>query len=323
MKPVVIPALLGLMVTTCPAFAQAPATSSGPAFPVKPIRVITTVTGGGNDLVARVVQPRFAETLGQPLVIDNRGSIGLEVVAREKPDGYTLLVAGGNLWTLQFLRPNVRWDAERDYSPVTLAGTLPNIIVVHPSLPVKSVRDLIALAKARPGQLNYASGTTGVSTHLAGELFNIMTRANLVRVPYKGGGPAMNALISGEAQVSFPNAGSAMPHISSGRVRAIAVSTAQRSALFPNLPTVAASGVPGYEWIAMIGFFAPAKTPRPVIDVLNRELVGALTHPEVKARLMSSGVEVVANSPEEFGRIIKADIVRTSKVIREAGITGE
>jgi tripartite-type tricarboxylate transporter receptor subunit TctC len=308
-------ALAGLMAVACPVAAQ--------NFPAKPVRIITTVTGGGNDLVGRLVAPRVGEALGQQLLIDNRGSIGPEVVAREKPDGYTLLIAGGNLWTLQFLRPNVRWDAERDFAPITLAGTLPNIIVVHPSLPVKSVRDLVALAKAHPGQLNYASGTTGVSTHLAGELFNIMTRANLVRVPYKGGGPAMNAVISGEAQVSFPNAGSAMAHITSGRVRAIAVSTAQRSVLFPNLPTVAASGVPGYEWIAMIGFFAPAKTPRPVIDVLHRELVRALTHPEVKEKLMSTGVEIVANTPEAFARIIKADIARTGKLIRDAGITGE
>jgi tripartite-type tricarboxylate transporter receptor subunit TctC len=296
---------------------------SGQVFPSKPVRVITTVTGGGNDLVGRLVAPRFAERLGYQLLIDNRGSIGPEIVAREKPDGYTLIIAGGNLWTLQFLRPHVGWDAERDFAPITLAGTLPNIIVVHPSLPVKSVRELITLAKARPAELNYSSGTTGVSTHLAGELFNVMTRANLIRVPYKGGGPAMNAVMSGEAQVSFPNAGSAMTHINSGRVRALAVSTAQRSALFPNLPTVAASGVPGYQWIAMIGFFAPAKTPRPIIDLLNRELVRALTNPEVKERLMSSGVEVAANTPEEFGTMIKADIARTGRLIRDAGIKGE
>jgi tripartite-type tricarboxylate transporter receptor subunit TctC len=318
MRFVSIAAALGLLAAV-PAAAQ----NQAQAFPAKPIRVITTVSGGGNDLVARLVQPRFNEALGQQLVIDNRGSIGPEIVAREKPDGYTLLIAGGNLWTLQFLRPEVHWDAERDFAPITLAGTLPNIIVVHPSLPVKSVRELLALAKAHPGQLNYSSGTTGVSTHLAPELFNVMTGAKLVRVPYKGGGPAMNAVISGETQVSFPNAGSAMAHIKSGRVRALAVSTPQPSALFPNLPTIAASGVPGYEWIAMIGFFAPAKTPRPVIDVLHRELVRALTHPEVKERLMASGLEVAANTPEQFTTMIKADIARTSKVIRDAGIKGE
>ena len=315
MKPILISATLGLIAAASPAGAQ--------TFPAKPVRVITTVTGGGNDLVARLVQPRFSEAVAHQLVIDNRGSMGPEVVMREKPDGYTLLIAGGNLWTLQFLRPNVPWDAERDFSPITLAGTLPNIIVVHPSLPVKSVRELIALAKARPGELNYSSGTTGVSTHLAPELFNVMTGANLVRVPYKGGGPAMNSVISGETQVSFPNAGSAMAHIKTGRVRPIAVSTAQPSGLFPNLPTIAASGVPGYEWIAMIGFFAPAKTPRPVIDVLHRELVRALTHAEVKDRLMASGLEVVANTPEQFATMIRADITRTSKVIRDAAIKGE
>jgi tripartite-type tricarboxylate transporter receptor subunit TctC len=293
------------------------------SFPVKPIRVVTTVSGGGNDLVARLVQPKITERLGQQLIVDNRGSIGMELVAHEKPDGYTLLIAGGNLWTLQFLRKQVGWDAERDFVPITLAGTLPNIVVVHPSLPVKSIRDLIALAKKRPGDLNYSSGTTGVSTHLAGELFNIMAHVNIVRVPYKGGGPSMNAVIAGEAQVSFPNAGTVSPHIHSGRVRALAVSTARPSTLFPDLPTVAASGVPGYEWIAMIGFFAPAKTPPAVVDVLNRELVHALKQPDVEERLRMSGIEVSANTSSEFGALIKADIARTAKLIRDAGIKGE
>lgn len=295
----------------------------GQAFPTKPIRVVTTVSGGGNDLVARLVQPRIAASLGQQLVVDNRGSIGPEIVAREKPDGYTLLIAGGNLWTLQFLRKQVGWDAERDFVPITLAGTLPNIVVVHPSLPVKSIRELIALAKKRPGDLNYSSGTTGVSTHLAGELFNIMARVNIVRVPYKGGGPSMNAVIAGEAQVSFPNAGTVSPHIHSGRVRALAVSTARPSTLFPGLPTVASAGVPGYEWIAMIGYFAPAKTPPAVVELLNHELTLALRQPDVEERLRMSGIEVSANTPSEFGALIKADIARTAKLIRDAGIQGE
>lgn len=293
------------------------------SFPAKPIRVVTTVSGGGNDLVARLVQPKIAERLGQQLIVDNRGSIGMELVAREKPDGYTLLIAGGNLWTLQFLRKQVGWDAERDFVPITLAGTLPNIVVVHPSLPVKSIRDLIALAKKRPGDLNYSSGTTGVSTHLAGELFNIMAHVNIVRVPYKGGGPSMNAVIAGEAQVSFPNAGTVSPHIHSGRVRALAVSTALPSTLFPGLPTVASAGVPGYEWIAMIGFFAPAKTPPAIVELLNRELTHALKGQDVEERLRMSGIEVSANTPSEFGALIKADIARTARLIRDAGITGE
>lgn len=293
------------------------------AFPTKPIRIVTTVSGGGNDLVARLVQPRLTARLGQQLVVDNRGSLGPEIVAREKPDGYTLLIAGGNLWTLQFLRKHVGWDAERDFVPITLAGTLPNLVVVHPSLPVKSVRELIALAKRRPGDLNYSSGTTGVSTHLAGELFNILARVNIVRVPYKGGGPSMNALIAGEAQVSFPNAGTVAPHIPAGRVRALAVSTPAPSSLFPSLPTVASAGVPGYEWIAMIGYFAPAKTPAAVVDLLHRELAQALRQPDVEERLRLSGIEVSANTPAQFAELMKADIVRTAKLIRDAGIQGE
>lgn len=297
--------------------------ASGQTFPTKPIRVVTTVSGGGNDLVARIVQPRIAASLGQQLVIDNRGSIGPEIVAREKPDGYTLLIAGGNLWTLQFLRKQVGWDAERDFIPVTLAGTLPNIIVVHPSLPVKSIRELIALARKRPGDLNYSSGTTGVSTHLAGELFNILARVDIVRVPYKGGGPSMNALIAGETQVSFPNAGTVSPHIPPGRVRALAVSTPRPSSLFPDLPTVASAGVPGYEWIAMIGFFAPAKTPLAIVELLNRELVRALKQPESDERLRLSGIEVSGNTPSEFAALVKVDIARTAKLMRDAGIKGE
>lgn len=298
--------------------------ASGQDYPSKPVRIVTSVTGGSLDLTARLVAPKLANGLGQQVVVDNRGGLlSMELVAKAPADGYTLLLASGSLWTSQFLRPKVAWDAVRDFSPITLAVTLPNIIAVHPSLPVRSIRELIALAKARPGALNYASGQTGSSSHLAGELFKSMAQVDIVRIPYKGAGPAMVALITGEAQVSFPNTASAAPHLPSGKLRGLAVTTAQPSALAPGLPTAAASGLPGYESKAMLGVFAPARTPAPIIDRLNQEIVRALNHAEVKRRLFDSGAEVAAGSPAELAEAMGSDMAATGKLIKEAGIRAE
>jgi tripartite-type tricarboxylate transporter receptor subunit TctC len=258
-------------------------------------------------------------SLGQRVIVDNRGIIAAEIAAKATPDGYTLLIYGSNIWLMQYLRDNVPWDPLRDFAPLTVAVNLPNILVVHPSLPVKSVKELVELAKAKPGELNYAAGTIGVSPHLAAELFKALAGVNIVRVPYKGGGPALNGLIGGEVHLMFPNAGSVMPHIKSGRVRALAVSTAQPSALAPGLPTVA-EAVPGYETGAVICVFAPARTPAAIVDLLNREIVRVLNGAVVKERLFNSGSEVVANSPREFAAFIKSDMARMGKVIRDAGI---
>ena len=207
---------------------------SGQNYPNKPIRIVTNVTGGSLDLTARLIAPKLAERLGQQVIVDNRGGIiSMELVAKAPADGYTLLLAGGSLWISQFLRDNVAWDVVRDYSPIALLVTTPNIIVVHPSLPVRSVKELIALAKARPGELNYSTGQAGASSHLAGELFKAMAGVDIVRVAYKGQGPAMLALITGEAQVSFPNAASAAPYMKSGRIRGLAVTTAHRLRWLP------------------------------------------------------------------------------------------
>ncbi len=288
-------------------------------YPNKPIRIVTSEPGGGNDIVARLVAEGLTASLGQRVIVDNRGIIAAEIAAKATPDGYTLLIYGSNIWLMQYLRDNLPWDPLRDFAPITVAVDLPNILVVHPSLPVKSVKELVALAKAKPGELNYAAGTIGVSSHLAAELFKALAEVNIVRVPYKGGGPALTGLIGGEVHLMFPNAGSVMPHIKSGRVRALAVSTAQPSALAPGLPTVAAS-VPGYETGAVICVFAPARTPAAIVDLLNREIVRVLNGAMVKERLFNSGSEVVANSPREFAAFIKSDMARMGKVIRDAGI---
>jgi tripartite-type tricarboxylate transporter receptor subunit TctC len=305
-----------LAVAACVATAQAQ------PFPTKPVRFVTSEPGGGNDIVARILADGLTTSLGQRVIVDNRGIVAAEIAKNATPDGYTLLIYGANIWLMPFLRDNVPWDALRDFAPVTIAVQLPNILVVHPTLPVKSVRELIDYARARPGKLDYAAGTIGVSPHLSAELFKAMTHVDIVRVPYKGGGPALNGLIAGETQLMFPNAGSAIPHMKSGRVRALAVSSAQPSALTPGLPTIA-SAVPGYEFVAVICLYAPAKTPAAIIELLNREAVRVLRQPEVRERLFNAGNEVVANTPREFAAYMKADMQKMGKVIRDAGIRAE
>jgi tripartite-type tricarboxylate transporter receptor subunit TctC len=211
----------------------------------------------------------------------------------------------------------------KDFAPITTAVTLPNVIAVHPSLPVKTVRDLVALARARPGQLNYSSGQVGSSSHLAGEYFNLLARTRMVRVPYKGAGPAMIALLTGEAQVSFPNTASALPYVAQNKLKALAVASARPSALVPGLPTAAASGLPGYESKAILGIFAPARTPEALVQRLNQEIVRVLHDPEVKRRLFDAGAEVVAGSPAELAEEMKTDTALTGKLITSAGIRAD
>ena len=292
------------------------------SFPTKPVRFVTSEPGGGNDIVARMLADGLTASLDQRVIVDNRGIIAAEIAKNANPDGYTLLIYGANIWLLPFLRESTPWDPLRDFAPVTIAVQLPNILVVHPALPVKSVRELIDYAKARPGKLDYAAGTIGVSPHLSAELFKSMTGVDIVRVPYKGGGPALNGLIAGETQLMFPNAGSAIPHMKSGRVRALAVSSAQPSALTPGLPTIAAS-VPGYEFVAVICIYAPAKTPAAIVEQLNRESVRVLNTPEVKERLFNTGNEVVASSRAEFAAYMKADMQKMGKISKDAGIRVE
>jgi tripartite-type tricarboxylate transporter receptor subunit TctC len=299
----------------------------GQSYPIKPLRVVTAEPGGGNDFAARTIGQAIGARLGQPWVVDNRGgaggSIAAEIVARAPADGYTLLVYAGNVWTIPLLRSNVRYDPVKDFAPITWAARSPNIVVVHPSLPVKSIQDLIALAKAQPGQLTFAAAGVGSSTHLAVELFKSMTKVDILRVPYKGNGPALIDLVAGQVQVMFPTAGSVAPYIKSGRLRAIAVTSAEPSVLAPGLPTVASSGLPGYESILIYGVFAPARTPDAIIQQLNQAIVDVLRTPEVRQRFLNVGVETVGSTPEQFAATIAADVARLRKVIKEAGIREE
>ncbi|MBI4191894.1 MAG: tripartite tricarboxylate transporter substrate binding protein [Betaproteobacteria bacterium] len=308
-------------ITLCNIPAGAPLAQD---YPSKPIRIVTGTPGSGADVTARLIAQGISGGLGQQVIVENRGGgsgiVAGETVANAAPNGYTLLLFSSPIWLLHFMQDNVPYDPVTAFSPITLAVSSPNILVVHPSLPVRSVRDLIALAKARPGELNYASGGTGSPSHLSTELFKSMADVNMVRIPYTGTGPALNAVIGGEAQLMFPTAPSGMPHVRSGRLRALAVTSARSSALAAGLPTVAASGMPGYESEAVFGMFAPAKTPAAIVNRLNQEIVRALNNPNLKERFFNAGTEVVGSSPEAFTAFLKSDMAKMGKVIKNAGI---
>jgi len=293
-------------------------------YPIKPLRIITSEVGGGSDVIARIIANGLTSALGQQVIVDNQGAaggaIGAEMVAKAPPDGYTMLFQGSNIWLLPYLRTYVPYDPVKDFTPIMLVTSSPNMLVVHPSVEASSVRELIALAKAKPGILNYATGLIGGSTHLAPALFNAMANVDIVQVTYKGGPAALTDLIAGRVQIMFPTIGSGLPHVKSGKLRALAVTTAQPSALFPGLPTIAASGLPGYEFINVTGMFATAKTAATIINLLNQAIGRVVNQADVKVKLLSVGDEVIGSSPEEFATAIKADMARMGKVIKEAGI---
>jgi len=291
------------------------------AFPARPIRIVTSEPGSGTDLVARLVAQGLTERLGKQVIVENRGGmLSGDVVLKAAPDGHTLLVSGTSLWLAPFLRDSATYDPVRDFSPVTLAGASPSLLVVHPSLPVESARDVVALAKTRPRELNYSSGSTGSPTHLSAELFKSMAGVDIVRVTYKGTGPALNALMASEVQLMFVTTSTAVPHIRAGRLKVLAVTTAQPTALAPGVPTVAASGLPGYEATALFAMFAPAKTPASLIKLLNREIAQVLRGPQVRERLFNAGTEAIGGSPEELAALIRSDMAKWGKLIRAAGI---
>ena len=295
-------------------------------YPVKPLRIVTSEPGGVADFTARLIAQGLSTAFHQPAIVDNRGGasgvIGIDIVARAPADGYTLIVFSPSLWTLPLIQ-RTSYDTLRDFAPVTLAVTAPNLLLVHPSFPATSVKALIALAKAKPGEYNYAAGSIGAASHLSGELFKSMAGADIVRVPFRGTAPALNALLGGQVQMMFAGAGSAVPHVLSGRLRALAVTSAQPSVLFPDLPTIASSGLPGYELETNTGMFAPAATPVAIINRLQAEIARALHQPEVKQRLAAAGIEPVANTPAEFTAKVKAEIARLGKVVKEAGIRAD
>jgi tripartite-type tricarboxylate transporter receptor subunit TctC len=291
-------------------------------YPNKVIRLVTAASGGNADVLGRFIQTGLTASLGQQVIVDNRGSIAPAVVAKAPPDGYTLLVSGSSLWLLPLLKPGVPWDV-KDFAPITLATSSPSILVVHPSVPVKTVKQLIALAKSRAGELNYAAGTLGATPHLAGELFKHMAGVNIVRVGYKGTGPGVIGLMSGEVHLMFPGAPAAMPYVKQGRLRAIAVCTSEPSPFAPGVPTVAASGVPGFESTSPQGLFAPAGTPPAIVNRLHQELAKTLNSEDVKQKLFNAGSQVVTNAPDAFASAMRSDIDRIAKLVKVAGIKAE
>ena len=292
------------------------------SYPNKPIRIITSEAGGGNDQVTRLIGQGISGPLGQPIVVENRGFVGFELAAKASPDGYTLLLNGTPFWMGPLLQ-KVPYDPVKEFSPITLAIRQPNMIVVPPSLPVKSVKELIALAKAKPGELNYASGQVGAANHLAAELFKAMAGVNIVRIGYKTGVAAATAVMGGDVQLLFVSTGSGAVFVKSGKLRALAVASAEPTALAPGLPTVSASGLPGFESTSMAGIFAPAKTPTDIINRLNQELVRFLNRDDAKERLFSVGQEVVAGTPAQLAATMKSEMTKLGKVIKDAGIRAE
>lgn len=298
---------------------------SAQGYPAKPIRiVIGFAAGGGADILARAFAPRLGEALGQSIVIDNRpgaaGHIANEHVARSAPDGHTLLMGAPGLVTYRSLYAKPTYDPERDLTPVTLVGIVPNLLVLHPSVPAHTVKQLIALARDKPGRLNYASPGIGTSLHLAAELFKSLAKVEIVQVVYKGGAPAVADLIGGHVDLMFDVFPSSFPHVKSGRLKAIGITVDQRSPLLPEVPTVAESGLPGYRAITWNGLLAPAGTSREINDKLAATLAQVLRTVEIKERFLTMGTEAASNTPEQFRTFLHEETLKWSKVIKAAGI---
>ena len=297
-------------------------------YPTKPIRIIVGFApGGGTDTTARAISIKLAESLGQQVIVDNRagaaGNIATELVAKAAPDGYTILL--GTIAALainpSLYRTKLPFDSVRDFAPIIQAVDSTNILSLHPSVPAANVKELIALAKTKP--LNYGSSGVGGTGHLAGELFNSMAGTKMTHIPYKGGGPAMIDLVGGQVQLVFATAASAVPQIKAGKIKGIAVTTIKRAALMPNIPTIAESGLPGFDANNWYGLLAPAKTPRPIIMRLNAEVTKVLAMPDVKDFLFNQGLDPAPGTPEQFGAYIKSEITKWAKVIKASGAKAE
>src|SRR4051812_35793049 len=295
------------------------------AYPAKAIRYVVPFPAGGPlDIVARAIGQDLNKAWGQPVIIDNRpgagGNIGADAVAKSPADGYTILMGAVSTHAINpTLYSKIPYDPIKDFAPVTLITSVPNVLVVHPSVPVKTVSDLIALAKSKPGQLNFASGSTGSAGHLAGELFNSMAGVQMTHIPYKGAAPAVIDLIAGQVSLMFDNLASALPNMKAARVHAIAVTTLKRSPLVPDLPTISESGLRGFDVSTWFGIFAPAGTPPDIVNKLNTEVVRILHTAEMRERLATLGAEAVGNKPDEFLAFIKTEIPKYAKVIKASG----
>ena len=310
-------AFVTAMVTSTAAQSQA-------GFPVRPIRIVTAAVGGASDFTARLLAQGLGNSFAQQVIVDNRGGasgiIAAQIIAKSPPDGYNLLLFTSPIWLLPLLQDNVPYDPVRDFAPVSMTDSSPSVLVVHPSLPVKSVRELIALGKLRPGELNYSRASAGGPSHLGAELFKSMAGVNFVPVPYKGGGPALLAVLGGEAELTFASAGAAAAPLKLNRVRALAVTSAEPSRLFPGVPTIAAAGLPGFESVLVNALFAPAGTPAAVINSLSQEVMQFLRKPEIKERFFATGMESVGSSPAELEAVVKSDMVKWGYLIKTARI---
>ena len=299
------------------------------AYPVKPIRIIVpSAPGSGPDIMARAIGQKLNESLGQPIVVDDKpgagGIIGSEAAAKSAPDGYTLIMANAGSHAVNAsLYAKLPYDPVKDFAPITLVAVAPNILIVHPTLPARTAKDLIALARTRPGELTFGSGGNGSTAHLSGELFRTMAGINVVHIPFKGSPAAVIGVIAGQIVMAFPNIPPALPHVRSGKLKALAVTTAKRSAALPDLPTIAESGLPGYEATAWFGVLAPAGTSSAIIAKLNSAIVKSVHVREMRERLSAEGTEAVGNTPEQFAQIIKTDIAKWAKVVKASGAKPE
>ena len=298
--------------------------ASGQAYPNKIIRIVTAAAGGGSDFIARELAQGISGPLGQQVIVENKGTgvLAGETASKAPGDGYTLTVQGGAFWITPLLR-KAPYDPIGDFSPISLVVREVNVLAVNPKLPVKSVKELIAFAKAKPGAINYSSPGVGSTTHLASELFASMAGIKMVHVAYQGNAPAITALIGGEVQLVIIDAGLLMPHVQSGKLKALGATSLEPSALVPGMPTVASQGLPSFESIGMTGIFASGKPPKAIIDRVNQEVVRFLAKADVKARFLKAGVEIVGSSPQKFADAVGADRARVSKVAKEIGLRVE
>jgi tripartite-type tricarboxylate transporter receptor subunit TctC len=292
-------------------------------YPTKSIKIIVPYSpGGGSDISARLIANKLSTIFAKTVIVENRpgagGNIAHDLIAKAAPDGYTIMIAGMSLVTNAYLQEKLPYDPLKDFAPITLAVRVPNLLAVNNEVPAKTVKELIALAKAKPGTLTYASAGNGTSLHLAAELMQSMAQIELIHIPYKGSGPAEVDLMSGQVQIIFDPIASALPHVKAGKMRALAITTAKRSKLLPDLPTMAESGLAGYESAAWFGFFAPAKTPPAIIDRLNKEIVAILKQKDINNKLTELGVETIGTSAKELDALMRSDMVKWEKVFKNA-----
>jgi tripartite-type tricarboxylate transporter receptor subunit TctC len=316
-----------MLLAAALAWAQGPVDAYAQAYPARPIRMIVGFPpGGGTDVVARIIQPKLTEFLGQSVVIENRpgatGTVAGGFVAKSPPDGYTIMMGHVAVNAIApSLFSKLPYDVNRDFAPITLAAAVPHIVTVHPSLPVTSVKQLIALARARPGEMSFPSAGNGSTPHLAGEMFKVMTGTKILHVPYKGTGQSIPDLLAGQHQVAFDTMPAASPYVRSGRMRPLAVSSVKRVAEFAQLPTVAEAGVPGYQMASWYGVFAPAGTPAAIVNRLHAEINKAMQAPGTRERLIENGFDgTVTRTPEEFAAMVRTDTVRYARLVKEAGL---